>query len=169
MNLSTESICNNSDVFNDIKEILADSLCHKDNLVIEIPEEAIDENSDRSLNAVSDLRSLGVDVVVDNFGSGLVSLESLGRFHVDGLKIDRRYIKGIQSNKRSLRLLRSLVSTAHILELPALALEVENQDQLEQLRSIGCDYAQGYHFAEPLKKEEVVKVFDERMKVNFKL
>ena len=95
-------------------------------------------------------RDLGIDIEVDDFGSGRASVVALQRIHPDRVKIDRRLVAPIDKSDGALRLLRSIVEIGHALEMGVTAEGVETPQQAELLAEIGCDRLQGYYFSKPL-------------------
>jgi EAL domain-containing protein (putative c-di-GMP-specific phosphodiesterase class I) len=98
---------------------------------------------------------------IDDFGTGCSSLEYLQRFPVDRLKIDRSFVSGLGgSRSQNSAILRAVVAMGRELGIRTVAEGVENDQQLEIVRSVGCDYGQGHHFSPPLhpqRSEEVVR------------
>jgi EAL domain-containing protein (putative c-di-GMP-specific phosphodiesterase class I) len=94
------------------------------------------------------LRAMGVRIRIDDFGTGYNSVVQLQHLPIDGLKIDRSFVSS--THPAATRLLVVLVQAAHAFDLPVVAEGVETLEQLQTLRSIGCEYAQGYLFARPL-------------------
>jgi EAL domain-containing protein (putative c-di-GMP-specific phosphodiesterase class I) len=86
--------------------------------------------------------------VLDDFGTGYSSLSYLERFPIDALKIDRSFVAGLDTGG-SAAIVTAIVSMAHSLDLRVTAEGVETEDQLEHLRRLGCEYAQGYFFGRP--------------------
>ena len=101
------------------------------------------------------LRDLGVQVGLDEFGAGYSTLDYLKRFQIDFVKIDRSLIAGLGTDLRDTAIVRATVNLAHSLGISVVAVGVENEEQLDQVRSLGCNEAQGYHFAEPQPADEL--------------
>jgi diguanylate cyclase (GGDEF)-like protein/PAS domain S-box-containing protein len=101
------------------------------------------------------LRDLGVQVGLDEFGAGYSTLDYLKRFQIDFVKIDRSLIAGLGSDMRDTAIVRATVNLAHSLGISVVAVGVENDEQLDQVRSLGCNEAQGYHFAAPQPADEL--------------
>jgi EAL domain-containing protein (putative c-di-GMP-specific phosphodiesterase class I) len=103
--------------------------------------------------ALGSLRSLGVHISIDDFGTGWSSLSYLKRFPVSALKIDRTFIAGLGTDVEDTSIVEAIVTLAHALGLTAVAEGLETPTQLETLRVIGCDHAQGYLLGRPLPAE----------------
>ena len=101
------------------------------------------------MTALRGLRSLGVRIAVDDFGTGQTSLSDLRRFPVDVLKIDRSFIDALGPAREDSAIVDAAVRLAHSLDLTVVAEGVETSGQLDVLRALGCDGAQGYLFARP--------------------
>ena len=128
-----------------------------DSLTIEITETGIIEEFDRAQTAVGRLRELGVEVAVDDFGAGFTSLAYLSELPVAELKLDRRFIVPLAGGVtgRESELVRVMVELGHALGLRVVAEGVEDDLTLELLRSLGCDFAQGYAVGRPVPAAEL--------------
>jgi EAL domain-containing protein (putative c-di-GMP-specific phosphodiesterase class I) len=104
----------------------------------------------RAISIINRLKSLGVRIAVDDFGSGYSSLSYLQSFSCDKIKIDRIFICDLESNRRSQSIVRAVVGLGRSLGLPVLAEGVETESQHEFLRREGCDEVQGYLMGRPL-------------------
>ena len=105
------------------------------------------------------LKGLNVQLAVDDFGMGYSSLSYLKRFPVDFLKIDRSFIAGLGQDtngaSKDAEIVPAMIGLTHALGLKAVAEGVETAEQLAQLQGMGCDFAQGNYFSEPLPSEEL--------------
>ncbi len=109
----------------------------------------LEEQDDDFLSRLNELRSLGIGIEVDDFGSGRASVVALQRINPDRLKIDRRLVSLVSEGSGGLRLLRSIIEIGQALELGVTAEGVETREQAEILTKLGCDRLQGYYFARP--------------------
>ena len=105
--------------------------------------------------ALRELKGSGVELVMDDFGTGYSNLSYVKRLPVDTLKIDRSYVSGLGSKPEDTAIVHATVAFAKALGLKVAAEGIENTKQLSQLRELGCELGQGYHFAKPLPGEEV--------------
>jgi EAL domain-containing protein (putative c-di-GMP-specific phosphodiesterase class I) len=119
-------------------------------LVLEITETVLMEDVDAAVERLRDLKTLGVDLAIDDFGSGYSSLTSLRRFPLDSLKIEREFVAGIGSDDEEPALLRAIIDLAEIFDLQPVAEGIERPDQAERLLELGCELAQGNLLSEPL-------------------
>lgn len=105
---------------------------------------------ERSLNVVSGLADLGVGISIDDFGTGYSSLAYLTRLPAREIKIDRSFVAQLLSERGSAVIVRSTIELAHNLGLRVVAEGVETEAVWQELKKLGCDYGQGYHFSRPL-------------------
>lgn len=126
-------------------------------LALEITEGLAMKNLDRNTRMLKDLKSLGVNISMDDFGTGYSSLSYLKRFPLNTLKIDRAFIKDIHENEDDQEITRAIIAMGQSLKLATLAEGVETKEQLEILRSYGCDYVQGYYYSKPLPFEQMTE------------
>jgi diguanylate cyclase (GGDEF)-like protein/PAS domain S-box-containing protein len=113
------------------------------------------DTADRARAELEELHELGVQIAVDDFGTGFSSLEQLRRFPIDVIKVDRSFVQGADHDARDAAIAANLVSLAHALGLVAVAEGIETDGQLASLRELDCDLAQGYLFARPAPAEQV--------------
>jgi EAL domain-containing protein (putative c-di-GMP-specific phosphodiesterase class I) len=104
------------------------------------------------------LRDLGARISIDDFGVGYSSLAYLKRLPADALKIDRSFVKGLGEDVEDTAIANMIVELAHTLGLEVIAEGVETEEQARLLSEMGCDLAQGYHFARPLPPEDIPAV-----------
>jgi diguanylate cyclase (GGDEF)-like protein len=120
-----------------------------DAVTIEITETALMMDLDRAAVAIGEIRELGVRISLDDFGTAYSSLSWLRRLPIDQVKIDRSYVSGIEHEPRDLAIVRSVVELAKSFSRDVVAEGVESPAQLELLRHLGVNYAQGFLFARP--------------------
>jgi diguanylate cyclase (GGDEF)-like protein len=128
---------------------LGEAGAEPDDLVLEITEHGVLEDFAAAFRHLQEVRALGVRVAVDDFGTGWSSLSYLQRLPVDELKIDRSFVATLGVEGPSMAIVGSLVSLAHGLGLTVVAEGVETEEQLAELRRLGCDSVQGYLLARP--------------------
>jgi diguanylate cyclase (GGDEF)-like protein len=129
-------------------------------LEVELTESAVMNDPEESIAILEKLSKMGVLVSVDDFGTGYSSMSYLRRFPIDKLKIDRGFISEVMSRPEDASIVRAIVSLAHSLKLKVVAEGVESIDQLEFLKTLGCDQYQGYYYSPALpaaKFEELVR------------
>jgi EAL domain-containing protein (putative c-di-GMP-specific phosphodiesterase class I) len=108
------------------------------------------ESTADTINLLRQLKQLGIRLAVDDFGTGYSSLSYLARFPVDLLKIDRSFVEKIAADSYSAELVRTIVRLGQSLGLQTVAEGIENTQQLEALREIGCAFGQGFMFSKPV-------------------
>lgn len=113
-------------------------------LEIELTESAVMHNAGASAAILAQLSRIGVHISIDDFGTGYSSLNYLRRFPLDKLKIDRCFIKDVVANPEDAAIVHAIISLAHSLKLKVIAEGVETEQQLDFLRSLGCDQYQGF-------------------------
>jgi EAL domain-containing protein (putative c-di-GMP-specific phosphodiesterase class I) len=101
------------------------------------------------------LKELGVRLSIDDFGTGFSSLAYLKRFPIDKLKVDQSFVRDIPAQRADMEIVAAVISLARSLRLDVLAEGVETETQLETLRGMECEFAQGYLFSRPLPPEEL--------------
>jgi EAL domain-containing protein (putative c-di-GMP-specific phosphodiesterase class I) len=120
------------------------------NLKLEITESGLLKNASTGTVMLKQLKTLGVKLSIDDFGTGHSSLARLHQLPIDTLKIDRSFVSHMGHDDESLQIIRAIMMLAHTLGMDAIAEGVETQQQLEQLRSLQCEYGQGYLFSRPV-------------------
>jgi len=129
-------------------------------LTIEITETAFMVDLDRAAAAIAEIRELGVNISLDDFGTAYSSLSWLRRLSIDKVKVDRSFVAGIEHTPEDLAIVRSIVDLTKAFKRDVVAEGVENVNQLRILRELGVDYAQGYLLArpEPLEKFDAARL-----------
>jgi diguanylate cyclase (GGDEF)-like protein/PAS domain S-box-containing protein len=120
-------------------------------LELELTEAMLMTSPDSTVNTLADLKAVGVDISIDDFGTGFSSLAYLRRFPVDKLKIDLSFIRDIaySSDSAAASMTLAIIQMGHSLNLTVIAEGVETKPQLAYLRRHGCDQIQGYYFSRP--------------------
>ena len=122
-------------------------------LTAEVTEGSIMGDPRRAAQVLQELRQTGIRIAVDDFGTGYSSLAYLQRLDLDELKIDRSFVQSMKAVSRDDVLVRSIIELAHNLGLSVVAEGVESAAQVERLRELNCDAAQGYHLGRPMDRE----------------
>ena len=138
------------DLIERIEEVLHESQIDPWHLKLEITETVVMENPELAAVTLAKLRGLGVRLSIDDFGTGYSSLSYLNRFPVDTLKIDRSFVTSMNEADENLQIVKTIITLAGNLGMQVVAEGVETEEQLEQLRLLKCQYAQGFYFAKPL-------------------
>ncbi|UMR32200.1 EAL domain-containing protein [Massilia sp. MB5] len=149
VNLSARQ-CHGGGLLPLLDRLLADSGIDPALLELEITESAAMQDPERSRELLRELRARGIKVAIDDFGTGYSSLSYLKLFEIDRIKIDRGFVKDIESDPNDAVIVAATIALAHSLGLEVIAEGVETEAQSDFLRNKRCDEAQGYLFARPL-------------------
>jgi EAL domain-containing protein (putative c-di-GMP-specific phosphodiesterase class I) len=152
-----------------VAEVLGESEIDPASLQLEITEGAMRSNgtfsADRTLR---NLKRMGVQLAIDDFGLGYSSLSYLKRFPVNFLKIDRSFIAGLGGEpngaSKDTEIVKAMIELTHALGLKVIAEGVETSEQLRRLRNMKCDFAQGNYFSEPLPSEALAAILAEDLR-----
>ena len=127
---------------------------------LEITETSAMADAERSAGMLAQLKALGVGLDIDDFGTGYSSLSRLQRLPVDTLKIDRAFVSRVDSDQDTYEIVRIIVMLAHNLGLTVVAEGVETLAQLDLIRKVGCERAQGYLFSRPVDHHTILKLLE---------
>ncbi len=119
-------------------------------LTIEVTEDTVMIDRVRSLRTLHQIRASGVNISVDDYGTGRASLSYIRDLPITELKLDRSFLEGIPVDTHNAAIVRSTIELAHALDLPLVAEGVEDQAALDWLANLGCDLGQGYHISRPM-------------------
>lgn len=156
INISVRHLLKNNFV-EDIRKQLAESHLPPDRLEIEITESVMIESLEKAMECIMQLRDMGIQIAIDDFGTGYSSLSYLNDIPAHLLKIDKTFIDQMNSSEKSKQYVAAIISLGHIMGYKVISEGVEEEDQLEALREIGCDYIQGYIWGKPLLPEDVLE------------
>ena len=137
-----------------VADALAGSGLDPARVALEFTESALIAENPITERVLDELTGLGVRIGLDDFGTGFSSLAYLKRFPIDFLKIDRSFVAGLGSNDGDTAIVTGIIALAHSMDLQVVAEGVETEEQLDRLRHLRCDLAQGYHFSEPVTDAE---------------
>ncbi len=142
-----------------VSEIVAASGLDPHCLKLEITESVAIDDPDRTRGMLEELRRLGVRIYLDDFGTGYSSLGHLHQLSLDAIKIDRSFVMHMEEPMH-LQLVHTVRDLARNIGVTVIAEGVEKQSQLDVLRRIGCESAQGYFFSRPVPVDEVAKLLE---------
>lgn len=137
----------------------------EENLKLEITESTLMENSSSVTNVLEQLKARNIKLCIDDFGIGYSSLSYLRYLPVDTVKIDRSFICH-QNCQKNFDIVKAIVNLAHNLGLDVIAEGIETETQLDLLRSLGCEYGQGYLFSQPLDHEAIIALLRKEFVAN---
>ncbi|MEA2238503.1 MAG: hypothetical protein QOC81_3227 [Thermoanaerobaculia bacterium] len=121
---------------------------------IEITEMSYIEHPKQTMHVLDELKELGVQLWLDDFGTGHSSVEHLLHFPLDGVKVPGTFVSRLSSSQRARAITKAIIDLAHELEMKVIAEEIEHRDQLEFLREMQCDYIQGFLFSKPMPLDD---------------
>ena len=124
-------------------------------LVLEITESVLMQDADSVIARMLELKLLGVSFAIDDFGTGYSSLSYLKRFPIDILKVDKSFVDDVGESPESGALAEAIVQLGNTLHLQTVGEGIEQVHQVEGLRSLGCQFGQGFYFAKPLRPEQI--------------
>src|SRR5690242_14641718 len=143
------------DMVQEIRLMLAREAVPKGTLKLEITESLVMENPERAVEILTWLKTFGASLALDDFGTGYSSLSYLHRFPCDTIKVDRSLVRDSGLNGSTPLILRSVIALAHELGKEVVAEGVETAADAAYLRSIGCEYGQGFYYGEPMAPKDV--------------
>lgn len=146
------------DIVEHVRSALQDSGLPPHFLVLEITESVLIEDMSSVMRILEDLRNLGVQIALDDFGTGYSSLAYLRKLDVDYIKIDQSFVRDLEDSGQTQVILDALVDIAKGLKKMLIVEGIETEDQANVIRSLGCDYGQGYLFGRPLPEVEARKM-----------
>ena len=144
------------DLIEQIEQILSETQLNPQSLKLEITESAIMDNVNSVAVILQKLRSHSIQLSIDDFGTGYSSLSYLHSFPVNNLKIDQSFVQRLDSNPKNLGLIPAIINIAKTMGMSVIAEGIETPQQLAQLRTLNCDFGQGYLFSKPLDAQKAI-------------
>lgn len=138
-----------------IQEVLERSGIDPSSLKLEITESEMMKNPEAAIKVLDEIKAQEIDTCLDDFGTGYSSLSHLQQLAIRFLKIDQSFVRRLGTEDDALAIVKTIITLAHQLGRQVIAEGVETAEHLVILRSLGCEYGQGYFFAKPLAPEEV--------------
>ena len=154
VNLSVH-ILKDEQLVNKIRDILQHYKLPSNNLTLEITENAMMTNPAHAINILTTLNSMGIQLSIDDFGTGFSSLSYLKKLPVHELKIDKSFVMHMMQDNNDEMIVHSTINLAHNLNLHVVAEGVEDAVALQRLKQMGCDTAQGYYISHPLPESDM--------------
>jgi EAL domain-containing protein (putative c-di-GMP-specific phosphodiesterase class I) len=146
------------DLVRRIRAILVKTQISPGTLELEITESVILQHSTSVMDTLGRIKALGVQLHVDDFGTGYSSLSYLHRLPLDALKIDRSFVSGADAG--SLQIVRTIVAMAQALGVAVVSEGIETAELLDELRTLRCEYGQGFFFSRPVAAEDIETLFE---------
>ena len=146
------------DLIDRIDQILTETQLNPECLKLEITESAIMDNVNFAAVILQKLRERSIGLSIDDFGTGYSSLSYMHSFPVSSLKIDRSFVQRLDGNPENLGLIPAIISIAKTMGMSAIAEGIETTQQLNQLKTLGCDFGQGYLFSKPVEAQRATEL-----------
>jgi diguanylate cyclase (GGDEF)-like protein len=162
VNLSNRQM-EQTDLVNYVEQALSETGLAPEHLKLEITENVIIKNPESIAVMLDHLRAIGVHLYIDDFGTGYSSLSYLHRLPINGFKIDRSFIQRLGANGENQEIVRTILLLARDLNVEVIAEGIETQNQLAQIRSLNCDYWQGYLFSKPVPATQATGLIEKDM------
>ena len=157
LNASVRHLMKNG-FLHEMQQLLETSQIPANQLEIEITESIMIDSVDKALRCIDDIKKMGLQIAIDDFGTGYSSLSYLNKFPANLLKVDKSFIDKMNTGESSRQSVAAIISIGHIMGFDVISEGVEEPDQLETLKEIGCDYIQGFIWGRPLSAEEAEKL-----------
>src|ERR1700754_26510 len=148
------------DLAQTVIRILDETSLSPQHLELELTESSIMQNEEFAGNVLTRWRNMGINITIDDFGTGVSSLASLKRLPIGALKIDQPFVRNTSIDPDDSAIVLAIITLAHNLRLRVVAEGVETEEQLRFLQLMRCDEIQGYFFSKPLPAEKLVSLFD---------
>jgi EAL domain-containing protein (putative c-di-GMP-specific phosphodiesterase class I) len=148
----------------ELREVLKSTGMPPEQLEVEITESIMIDSVDKALDCINEIKKLGIKIAIDDFGTGYSSLSYLNDFPADMLKVDKSFIDRMNTNDSSKQYVAAIISIGHVMNFTVISEGVEQPDQLDTLRNIGCDYIQGFIWGRPMAPDDAENLVISAMK-----
>lgn len=159
VNLSPRQLAQ-PDLVDEVRGIIAETGIPPELLSLEITESMTMADPDRAAQVLHRLRDLGVQISIDDFGTGFSCLSYLHKLPLQVLKIDRSFIARMETHMESLQIVNTIVVLAHSLDLAVIAEGAETVEEVDRLRDMGCNFVQGFYYSPPVTEEQLLSLLD---------
>ena len=163
VNVSVRHLMRNS-FLDELREVLKSTGMPPEQLEVEITESIMIDSVDKALDCINEIKKLGIKIAIDDFGTGYSSLSYLNDFPADMLKVDKSFIDRMNTNDSSKQYVAAIISIGHVMNFTVISEGVEQPDQLDTLRNIGCDYIQGFIWGRPMAPDDAENLVKSAMK-----
>ncbi|MGM0630159.1 MAG: EAL domain-containing protein [Pseudomonadota bacterium] len=148
-----------------IEQILREEDLHPRHVEFEVTEGMVMSDPERAITMMENLSDMGVKLALDDFGTGYSSLSYLKRFPMNSLKVDKAFVDDITINDKDRNMVASIIAMAHNLGLKVVAEGVETKAQLQTLKSLKCEYIQGFYYAKPMPADALIEFIEQHNNV----
>lgn len=149
------------DVPSIVRQVLQDSGLPPQSLELELTETTLMHDTEAAVEAMRQIKSLGVRLALDDFGTGYSSLSYLKRFPIDVIKIDKSFTNEVTSDEDAASITRAIIAMARSMNMTTVGEGVETAEQFKLLSALGCDVMQGYHICRPLSADKILARLNE--------
>ena len=163
VNVSVRHLMRNG-FLDELREVLKSTAMPPEQLEVEITESIMIDSVDKALDCINEIKKLGIKIAIDDFGTGYSSLSYLNDFPADMLKVDKSFIDRMNTNDSSKQYVAAIISIGHVMNFTVISEGVEQPDQLDTLRNIGCDYIQGFIWGRPMAPDDAENLVKSAMK-----
>lgn len=152
------------DIYSSIKDAIYSSGINPKNFAIEITESIMCKDIDNIIRKINKIKTLGVSIYLDDFGTGFSSLSYLSQLDIDVIKIDKMFLDALIESGSKSKLLDTIIAMGDVLDKKVIAEGVENDHQRKYIQEKGCDFYQGYLFSKPMIEADFVDLFKNNIK-----
>ena len=147
-----------------LRSILEENGLDASELMLEITESAYADSANTLTEVAESLRASGFKIEMDDFGSGYSSLNMITTLPIDVLKLDMKFVRNMEKDEKSLKLVELIIDIAKFLGVPVVAEGVETKSQLDTLKELGCQVIQGYYFSKPVPADEFEQFIEKEIR-----
>lgn len=155
INLSAKTFSNNA-IISKIAKKIKESISKKLKIVIELTETTVIRDTEKAIESINLFHNCGIEVALDDFGSGYSSLSYLQDLPIDYIKLDKKLIDHITESEKGEIISENIISMAQKMKIKVIAEGIENENQLLKLEKIGCNYGQGYYISKPITLNDFI-------------
>lgn len=149
VNVSSRQLLRN-DLVRDVREVLSAVSLAPNSLRLEVTEQLLAQDVDQARSVLEQIKTMGAGISLDDFGTGYASIGKLQGLPIDTLKVDKSFIARLRNSDEASVITRTIIDLAHGLNMDVIAEGVENEDDMNRLREMGCEFGQGYYFGMPM-------------------
>ena len=142
----------------EVKDMLEENNFPPERLEIEVTESCFIASIEKAISTLLKIKSLGVQIALDDFGTGYASLSYLQKLPIDLLKIDKSFIDDMTDREEGGNFVKSIIAIGHMFHCKVISEGVEEEQQLELLKELKCDYIQGYLWGKPQKQSDALQL-----------